>query len=73
MSKKLEATELRFKFICEYPDVLTVGDASEILGVSIKTVYNIIKRGELQTRSVGRLIRIPKSFIISYLGIETDR
>ena len=55
----------------DYPDILTVEETSELLGICTKTVYNMIKRGELKTQKVGRLIRIPKDYILSYLGIET--
>lgn len=59
------------KRIQDYPDILTVEETSELLGTCTKTVYNMIKRGELKTQKVGRLIRIPKSYLLSYLGIET--
>lgn len=61
------------KRIEDYPDVLTVEEASELLGVCTKTVYNMIKRGELQKQNVGRLFRIPKDYILTYLGIEIKK
>lgn len=57
----------------DYPDVLTVEQVSELLGVCTKTVYTMIKRGELKKQNVGRLIRIPKSYLMEYLGIEDKR
>ena len=56
-----------------YPDVLTVEQVSELLGVCTKTVYAMIRRGELKKQNVGRLFRIPKSYLIEYLGIEDAR
>lgn len=53
-----------------YPDVLTVEQVSEVLGVCTKTVYAMIRRGELKKQNVGRLFRIPKSYLMEYLGIE---
>ena len=38
-----------------------------------KTVYAMIRRGELKKQNVGRLFRIPKSYLIEYLGIEDAR
>lgn len=32
------------KRLADYPDVLTVEEASELLGVCTKTVYSLIKR-----------------------------
>ncbi|SHL31560.1 DNA binding domain-containing protein, excisionase family [Anaerocolumna jejuensis DSM 15929] len=61
------------KRLSEYPDVLTVEEASEILSVCTKTVYKMIKKGDLKKQNVGRLFRIPKSYIIAYLGIENKK
>ena len=33
------------KRLADYPDVLTVEEASELLGVCTKTVYSLIKKG----------------------------
>lgn len=61
------------KRLREYPDVLTVEQVSELLGVCTKTVYSMIRRGELKKQNVGRLFRIPKSYVMEYLGIEPKR
>lgn len=58
------------KQISDYPDVLTVEEASEILNVCTKTVYKMIKNGDLKKKNVGRLFRIPKIYIAAYLSIE---
>lgn len=71
MKKHFAYNRQSLKRIQDYPDILTVEEASELLGICTKTVYNMIKRGELKTQKVGRLIRIPKSYLLSYLGIET--
>lgn len=57
----------------DYPDVLTVEEASEILNVYTKTVYKMIKKSNLKKQNVGRLFRIPKSYIVAYLGIENKK
>jgi len=61
------------KRLSDYPDVLTVEEASEILGVCTKTVYKLIRKGDLKKQNVGRLFRIPKSYIISYLGLDIKK
>ena len=53
--------------------MLTVEEVSELLGVCTKTVYSMIRRGELKKQNVGRLFRIPKSYVMEYLGIEPKR
>lgn len=53
----------------EYPDVMDVKQASALLGVSTKTVYNLIAAGALSALRVGRSFRIPKVNIMRYLKI----
>lgn len=71
MAKSSHYSSKTLKRLKDYPDVLTVDEASELLGVCTKTVYNMIKRGELKKQNVGRLFRIPKTYIMDYLGIDT--
>jgi len=66
---KLRRLHSMSKCIQDYPDVLTVEEASEIIGICSKTVYKLIKNGELKKVSVGRLFKIPKMNILIYLGI----
>lgn len=70
MKKQSPYSRQSIKRISDYPDILTVSEASELLGVCTKTVYKMIKNGQLKKHSIGRLIRIPKSHIVAYLGIE---
>ena len=60
------------KRIQDYPDILTVEEVSELLGICPKTVYKLIKNGEMKKRNVGRLFRIPKIYVLSYMGINCD-
>lgn len=55
------------KSLCKYPAVLTVAEVSEILRVSTKTVYKLIKEKNLPAVKVGRENRIAKSHLINYL------
>ena len=61
------------KRLADYPDVLTVEEASELLGVCTKTVYSLIKKGDLNKLNVGRLFRIPTREILRYLGIHETK
>lgn len=54
----------------EYPDVLTVSDAEKALGVSDKTVYRLIESGKIKHFRVGKLIKIPKPFLVDYVETE---
>lgn len=62
MTKKEREKELR----C-YPAALTAAEVGEILRVSVKTVYKLIKEKTLPAVKVGRENRIAKSQLIDYL------
>ena len=62
MTKKEHEKELR----C-YPAALTAAEVAEILRVSTKTVYKLIKEKSLPAVKVGRENRIAKSQLIDYL------
>lgn len=60
-------------YLCPYPDVLNIDQMCEILSVSTKTGYKIIKEGGICCLKVGRAYRIPKAHLFSYLciGLQT--
>lgn len=51
----------------EYPDVLNIEQMCDILNVSIKTGYTLLKKGNIQHLKVGRSYRIPKAHLLTYL------
>ncbi len=51
----------------EYPDVMNIEQVSEVLGVSTKAVYGLIKSGHLSVLKIGRTYRIPKIRLVAYL------
>jgi len=53
----------------EYPDVLDVKQVSQLLGISTKTVYKLIKDGSLPSMRVGREFRIPKVILMKYMKV----
>lgn len=53
----------------EYPDVMDIQQMSELLGVSTKTRYKLLREGEIAALKVGRTYRIPKAHILTYLKI----
>ena len=59
-----EVYRLVFK---EYPDVLTVKQVSEMLGLCEKTIYKLIANGSLPVLKVGRQFRIAKVNVIRYM------
>ena len=55
------------KYLENYPPVLDVDDVAQILGITPKTVRNLIKTGELTAIKIGRIFRIPKDKLIENL------
>ena len=55
------------KGLRSYPAALTAAEAAEILRVSTKTVYKLIREKSLPAVKVGRENRIAKSQLINYL------
>ncbi len=62
MTKRQVQKELR-----AYPDALTVKEVAEILRVSTKTVYKLIKENEIPAVKVGREQRVAKAQLITFL------
>lgn len=56
-------------FFQDYPDLLTTCDIKKILAVSDKTVLRILQAGQLRSIKVGRSYRIPKLYLLQYLGM----
>ena len=55
------------KTLSSYPEALTASEVAEILRVFTKTVYKLIRQGEIPAVKVGRENRVSKSVLISYL------
>ncbi|MBQ3177522.1 MAG: helix-turn-helix domain-containing protein [Clostridia bacterium] len=53
----------------EYPDVVTVSQMSEMLGISEKSAYRLLKENCIEHFRIGRTYKIPKLHIFSYLRV----
>lgn len=53
----------------DYPDVMSIEQMCEILSVSTKTGYKLLKEGKICCLKVGRAYRIPKAHLFTYLCI----
>ncbi len=54
----------------EYPDVVTVSQMSEMLGISEKSAYRLLKENCIEHFKIGRTYKIPKLHIFSYLRVD---
>ncbi len=64
-------TESAYKLMFrDYPDVVNAQQMCQMLGgISMKTGYELLRSGKIKSFSVGRSYRIPKLFIMEYMGL----
>ena len=68
MMNKIQAKELYEKMLANYPDVLTVEDATQLLGFKSQTaVIRRVHQHRIRSLKVGRSFMIPKEYLIDYL------
>ena len=72
MKHPVEIEESYNLFLKEYPDVLTTKDLQHILSVSSKTVFKLLHSSQIKSIKVGRNFRIPKIYLLQYLGLVPD-
>lgn len=53
----------------DFPDILNVNQLCEVLGISTKTGYKLLREGTISALKVGRTYRIPKIHVLTYLRI----
>jgi len=68
-SSTLTDSEIYKSVLREYPDVLNVPQVSTVLGVSTKTVYRLLRVGDLNSLKVGREFRVPKLYLLQYIKV----
>lgn len=61
-----EAYSLMLK---NYPDIMNINELCEVLCISTKTGYRLLRDGDISCLKVGRTYRIPKAHLLSYLKI----
>ena len=65
----MKDTELiHFELFERYPDVMTVHQAREALGVGRTGVYKLIDQGLLKCFKIGNAYKIPKYALIEYIN-----
>lgn len=65
-------SEIYDRVLKEYPDILTVEEMSDALGVSTKTGYQLLRENEIEHLKVGRAYRVPKVHLLSYLRLDVQ-
>ena len=68
MMNKIQAKKFYRKMLANYPDVLTVEDATKLLGFKSQTaVIRRIHQHRIRCLKNGRSYMIPKEYLIDYL------
>lgn len=70
MDTEKQAYQVKLK---DFPDVMNIDQMSEILGISTKTSYKLLREGAITSMKVGRTYRIPKIHVLTYLKMATAK
>jgi excisionase family DNA binding protein len=68
----MNTTTLYKSTFTAYPDVVDVSQMSEMLGISTKTAYQLLRSGDIESLKIGRSYKIPKYHILRYLNIISE-
>ena len=72
--RQTELKELYKMMFPNYPDIVTVKQLREMLGISRQLAYKLIGNGEIQAVKIGTSLKIPKISVINYvLGEEVKQ
>ena len=73
--KKSELKELYKMMFPDYPDIVTVRQLTEMLGISRTLAYSLINDGDIQAVLIGVSYKIPKVSVINFVmnGKEDER
>ena len=70
--KKSELRELYKMMFPNYPDIITVCQLREMLGISRTLAYALINDGYIQAIKLGNTYKIPKVSVINYIMTEAE-
>lgn len=62
-----EVTKEDIEMFSDYPDVVDVEQMSEMLGISTKTGYKLLKENKIQHFKIGRSYKVPKHNILLFI------
>ena len=65
--KKSEIKELYNMMFPNFPDIVTVTQLQEMLGVSRHLAYDLINDGSIRGLKIGNAFKIPKVNVIEYV------
>lgn len=51
----------------DYPDVLTIPQVAQALGIGLKAAYGLVNGHKLGCIRIGRIIKVPKEMLVEYV------
>lgn len=51
----------------EYPDIMTVPQVAQALGIGTNTAYRLVKDRVIGSKHIGRKIIVPKACLVDYV------
>lgn len=69
MEQKITTNDTYRIMFINYPDVVSVEQMSEMLGISTKTAYSLLRKNKIMCFKIGRTYKIPKLNILHYMDI----
>ncbi|MCL2400436.1 MAG: helix-turn-helix domain-containing protein [Defluviitaleaceae bacterium] len=51
----------------DFPDVLSIDDVQKALRIGRSMAYKLVNNGEIRHLRIGRLIKIPKQYLVDYI------
>lgn len=69
MERKITKKDTYLVMFKEYPDIVDVEQMSEMIGVSTKTAYKLLRENKIEHFKIGRTYKIPKLNILLYINV----
>jgi excisionase family DNA binding protein len=69
MEKKITKKDTYLVMFKEYPDIVDVEQMSEMIGISTKTAYKLLRENKIEHFKIGRTYKIPKLNILLYINV----
>lgn len=69
MERKITKKDTYLVMFKEYPDVVDVEQMSEMIGISTKTAYKLLRENKIDHFKIGRTYKIPKLNILLYINV----
>ncbi len=69
MERKITKKDTYLVMFKEYSDVVDVEQMSEMIGISTKTAYKLLRENKIQHFKIGRTYKIPKLNILLYINV----